>query len=328
MKWISFTKGIFSFSKQRGCIEFSSREQVRAVEECLELEPDVIFAHRLSSMCPLLLTKKPLSPIFFDLDDIEHIVLKRYIESRNNLKTKLLYFLFPSLTRGEYNAIGLASRTAVCSELDRNYLNEKYGLSGVVTVPNAVDIPGLEPITPEPNLLFLGSIYQPNVDAAHYLVERIWPLVRKRLPEAKLIIAGTSAEKMGLKTTGADGVETPGFVDDLADLYRRVRATAAPILVGGGTRFKIIEAAAYGKPTVATAVGAEGIEFVNGSEILIRDNPEDFAEACVELLVDTVLCTDIGIAAREKTIQLYDRKNIIKSIRQEIESLLKLNINS
>lgn len=323
VKWTSFGKGVFSFSKQRGRLEFSSQSQVRAVENCLELKPDAIFAHRLSSMCPLLLTKMPLPPIFFDLDDIEHIVLNRYIKSRNSIKTKLLYFLLPALTKGEYKAIKLASRTAVCSDLDRHYLVGKYGLPGVVTIPNAVEIPELEPISPEPNLLFLGSVYQPNVDAAQYLVNDIWPLIRMRLPQAKLIIAGTSAEKLGLKTTGIPGVEVPGFVDDLADLYRRVRATAVPILIGGGTRFKIIEAAAYGKPTVATTVGAEGLEFAEGSEILIRDDPQAFAEACVRLLSDTYLCEKMGLAAREKTIKIYDRQSVIKSIRGHISGMLQ-----
>ena len=322
IKWISFGKGVFSFSKQKGRIEFSDQAQVRAVENCLELKPDAIFAHRLSSMCPLLLTKKPLPPIFFDLDDIEHIALNRYIQTRNSVKTKLLYFLLPALTRGEYNSIRLASRTAVCSDLDRRYLNEKYGLAGVVTIPNAVEIPRLEPITSAPNLLFLGSEYPPNVDAAQYLLKDIWPLVRKSLPHAKLIIAGTSADKLRLKTTVIPGLEVLGFVDDLADLYRRVRATAVPILMGAGTRFKIIEAAAYGKPTVATTVGAEGLEFTEGSEILIRDDPQAFAEACVKLLSDSNLSERMGLAAREKAIRLYDRKNIIKTVREEIKSLL------
>src|SRR3990167_6788510 len=321
-KWISFGKGIFSFSKQRGRLEFSSQAQVRAVEKCLEFKPDAIFAHRLSSMCPLLLTKMPLPPIFFDLDDIEHIVLNRYIKSRNSIKTKLLYFLLPALTKGEYNAIKLASRTAVCSDLDQHYLVEKYGLPGVATIPNAVEIPKLEPISPEPNLLFLGSVYQPNVDAAQYLVNDIWPLVRKRLPQAKLIIAGTSAEKLGLKTIGIPGLEVPGFVDDLADLYRRVRATAVPILIGGGTRFKIIEAAAFGKPTVTTTVGAEGLEFSDGFEIMIKDDPQEFADACIKLLVDSESCTKMGLSARQKAIQLYDRKNIILTIRNNFENLL------
>jgi glycosyltransferase involved in cell wall biosynthesis len=276
-------------------------------------------------MCPLLLTRKPLPPIFFDLDDIEHIVLDRYIKSRNSIKTKLLYFLLPTLRKGEYNAIKLASRTAVCSDLDRSYLAEKNGLSGIVTIPNAVEIPKLEPISPEPNLLFLGSIYQPNVDAAQYLVNEIWPLIRKQLPQAKLIIAGTSADRLGVKTTGVPGLEMPGFVDDLADLYRRVRATAVPIIIGGGTRFKIIEAAAYGKPTVATTIGAEGLEFTEGSEILIRDNPVAFADACVKLLSDDGLSEKIGLAAREKAIRLYDRENVIRAVREQLEYLMQLN---
>lgn len=322
MKWISFGKGVFSFSKQRGRIEFSNQTQVRAVEKCLELKPDVIFAHRLSSMCPLLLTGMPLPPIFFDLDDIEHIVLNRYIRSRQNIKTKLLYLLLPALTKGEYNAIKLASRTAVCSDLDRRYLIAKYNLPGIVTIPNAVEIPELEPISPEPNLLFLGSVYQPNVDAARYLVNDIWPFVREKLPNAKLIIAGTSADKLGFKTIGVPGVEVPGFVDDLADLYRRVRATAVPILIGGGTRFKIVEAAAYGKPTVATTVGAEGLEFSDGSEILIRDNPQAFADACVTLLNNTILCESMGLAAREKAMKLYDRQSVINAIRKQILNMV------
>ncbi len=318
IKWISFGKGVFSFSKQKGRIEFSDQAQVRAVEDCLELKPDAIFAHRLSSMCPLLLTKKPLPPIFFDLDDIEHIALKRYIQTRNSVKTKLLYFLLPALTRGEYNAIGLASRTAVCSDFDRRYLNKKYGLTGVVTIPNAVEIPRMEPSMPAPNLLFLGSEYPPNVDAAEYLLKDIWPLVRKKLPHAKLIIAGTAADKLRLDTTAIPGLETIGFVDDLADLYRKVRATAVPILMGAGTRFKIVEAAAYGKPTVATTIGAEGLEFTEGSEIFIRDEPETFAEACVRLLGDADLCDKMGMAAREKAISIYDRQSVIKSIRGHI----------
>jgi hypothetical protein len=96
-----------------------------------------------------------------------------------------LYFLLPALTKGEYRAIKLASRTAVCSDLDRRYLVGKYGLPGVVTIPNAVEIPELEPISPEPNLLFLGSVYQPNVDAAQYLVNDIWPLIRMSVAAGK-----------------------------------------------------------------------------------------------------------------------------------------------
>jgi glycosyltransferase involved in cell wall biosynthesis len=322
-KWLSFGKGIYSFFNQKGRIEYSGEVQLKAVENRLDRNPDAIFAHRLSAMCPLLLTKKPLPPIFFDMDDVEHVVLSRYIKNRKNIRSKFLNMALPALTSGEYKAIKFATKTAVCSELDRKYLDEKFHLPGVITIPNSVDIPKLEPITSEPTLLFLGVDYKPNIEAAKYLVNEIWPFVRNGLPHAKLIIGGTSADKLGFKVTGIPGLEVPGFVDDLNELYRKVRATAVPILVAGGTRFKIIEAAAYGKPTVATAVGAEGIEFTDGAEILIRDDPKEFAEACIKLLVDTDLCTRMGIAAREKAIELYDRKNVIKTIRNHIVSLLK-----
>lgn len=322
IKWLSFGRSMFSFFKQKGRIEFSGSTQLKAVENLLNKNPDVVFAHRLSAMCPLLLTNKQLPPVFFDLDDLEHIVVERYIKNRRTIKSKLLHLTLPALTNGEYSAIKLATKTAVCSELDRNYLNRKFQLPGIITIPNSVDIPKLEPITTEPNLLFLGADYGPNLEAAQYLVNEIWPLVRKALPNAKLIIAGTAADKLGFNVEAIPGLEVPGFVKNLNELYKQIRATAVPIMVAGGTRFKIIEAAAYGKPTVATTVGAEGTEFIDGSEILIKDNPNEFAKACVTLLTNTSLCTSMGIAARERAMRLYNRTEVISTIREHIKSML------
>jgi glycosyltransferase involved in cell wall biosynthesis len=321
-KWLSFAKGMYSFFNQKGRIEFSGEEQVRAVDKLLDKKHDAVFAHRISAMCPLLLTKKPLPPIFFDLDDLEHVVVGRYIKQRQTFKSNFLHLTLHALEGGEYNAIKLADRTAVCSKLDEDYLNNEFRLPGVVTIPNSVDIPKLEPITPHRTLMFLGSDYKPNLEAAEYLVNNIWPLVINELPSAKLIVAGTPPDKLKIDARGTPNLEVPGFVDGLDNLYRGVRATAVPILVAGGTRFKIIEAAAYGKPTVATAIGAEGIELEDGSEILIRDLPGEFAQACVKLLTDTELCTSIGLRARDKVAKLYDRKNVILTIRSHFEDLI------
>lgn len=321
-KWLSFAKGTYRFFNQKGRLEFSGETQIKAVEKLIDRNPDVIFAHRISAMCPLLLTKKPLPPIFFDLDDLEHVVVNRYIKNRKTLRSNFLYLTLPGLTSGEYKAVKLAAKTSVCSEFDRKYLNDKFGLPGVVTILNAVNIPELEAITEDQTMLFLGSDYKPNLDAAEYLVNKIWPLVIKDLPDAKLIVGGISADMLNINVNGTPGLEVPGFVEDLNELYRKVRTTAVPILVAGGTRFKIIEAAAYGKPTVATAIGAEGIELEDGSEILIRDHPGEFAKACVKLLTDTELCTSIGLRARDKAVKLYDRKNVILTIRSHFEDLV------
>jgi glycosyltransferase involved in cell wall biosynthesis len=316
--------GIPSFLNQKGYKEFSGTKQLKALEECLQRSPDAIFAHRLEAMCPLLrISKRPLPPIIFDLDDIEHIVLERYIKNRNNLRSNLLRLLLPSLTRGECEAVKLASKTFVCSENDRKYLREKFKLPGVTVIPNSISIPKLEPLTEEPNLLYLSSDYGPNIQAAEYLVNDIWPKIKNEIPQARLILAGVSADKFNFRKDNVPGLEIPGFVEDLDALYKSIRATAVSLLVGGGTRFKIIEAAMYGKPTVSTKIGAEGIELADTSEILIEDAPKSFAEACIKLLSDKDLSEEIGLAARKKAKDLYDRQNIVVAIKKLILEAVK-----
>ena len=318
-KWRRYGASIFS-SFRRGISTFTSGpEQMQAFEACLQRKPDAIFAHKLSGMSPVLLaTNGNLPPIFFDLDDIEHIALLRDISQQTRLHSKLLSYLrVPGLLWGERRAMRLARRTFVCSELDRRYLTDRWNLPGVVTVPNAITLPELQPQTSEPTLLFIGTYrHRPNVDAAEYLIEQIWPHVHAAMPRARLITAGDPADRIRGYERGIPGAEFTGFVEDLDALYRRSRVVCAPILSGGGTRVKIVEAAAYGKPIVATTIGAEGLEMRDGHELLLRDDPYSFAEACLRLLKDPSLCKQLGSAARAKAVECYDRANIVRLIQR------------
>ena len=142
------------------------------------------------------------------------------------------------------------------------------------------------------------------------------------MPEARLVIAGISKNMLDRGVHDTPGIEVPGFVESLDDLYAGSRVVVTPILVGGGTRFKIIEAGAYGRPVVSTTVGMEGIDLTPGSEIIVRDDPREFASACVEFLIDGALSERIGLAAREKAAARYDRRAVVKNIRQRIASAL------
>jgi glycosyltransferase involved in cell wall biosynthesis len=323
-KWQLYGAGAFNFFRQPGYVDTSGPQQVQAFEACLEQKPEVIFAHRLASMCPPLLTRKRLPPIFFDLDDIEHVAFLRSIDRQSGWRTKLVYYSrIPELWWGERRAIRLAQRTFVCSELDRDYLTNRWRLPGIVTVPNAISSATLLPVAPEPTLLFLGSYrYKPNVQAAEFLLEQIWPRVFQVMPEARLIIAGASPEGIRGYDVGIPGVEFADFVDNLDELYRRSRVVCAPILSGAGTRVKIIEAAAYGKPIVATRLGAEGLEMCDGEELFLHDDPASFADACLKLLRDCTLCERLGAAARATAIQCYNRSNIVR----KIQNILKMNV--
>ena len=322
-KWELYGAPALNFFKQPGYVSTSGPQQIRAFETCLRREPDAIFAHRLTSMCPALLTRKALPPIFLDLDDIEHCTYLRRFKWRWAWRKKVVYCLqLPALLWGEHRAIRLAQRTFVCSEQDRKYLTGRLHLSGVVTTPNAITTPTpkLVPVTPAPTLLFLGSYrYQPNVDAANFLIEQIWPYVYRAVPEARLIIAGISPEGICGYGLGIPGVQFTGFVDDLEELYRSSRVVCAPILSGGGTRIKIIEAAAYGKAIVATRVGAEGLDMHDGQELLLRDNPKSFSEACLELLKDSGYCKRLGDAAHSTVVRRYARDRVIKSIQSHVK---------
>jgi glycosyltransferase involved in cell wall biosynthesis len=315
--WQRYGVAAFSLFPPSPHIRPKSVQQVAAFERCLERRPDAVFAHRLAAMRPPLLSRIALPPIFFDLDDIEHITRVRRIESQWRWRKKLLSYLrVPALWWVERRAMSLARRTFVCSELDRDYLVKRWRAPRVAVVPNAVRIAQLLPLTDEPTLLFLATYrYRPNAQAAEFLIEQIWPLVHRVRPDARLIIAGANPENIRISEPHRPGIEITGFVDDIEDLYRRTRVVCCPILAGGGTRIKIIEAAAHGRAIVATRIGAEGLQMRDGVELLVRDDAPSFAEACLQLLNDSALYERLASAAYASAVQRYERTNVIRSIQ-------------
>jgi glycosyltransferase involved in cell wall biosynthesis len=207
----------------------------------------------------------------------------------------------------------------VCSEADQQYLQKRWRLPNVSVVPNSIHIPERGPLPQAPTALFLGTYaYKPNANAAEELITRVWPIVRRTCPTATLIIAGDQPQRIPSFGQNQPGVEYAGFVADLDALYARARVFCCPIRGGGGTRIKIIEAAAHGKPIVSTTLGAEGLHFEKGREILLCDEPETFAAGCVRLLTDDAASMKLGEAARVKAIELYDRRSVMARIQAEI----------
>jgi glycosyltransferase involved in cell wall biosynthesis len=300
----------------------TQKEQIDAVRSLLSRNPDVVFVHKLSCMLPILLTEERHPKIYFDLDDIEHVAFARSVKQPPWWLGKSLYYLrLPVLRAWERRAIRYSRATFVCSEHDRDYLSGTYGSKNVTVIPNAVDLCDKLEMPANPTLLFLGSFsYPPNVVAADYLIRKIWPTILAALPEAKLLIAGAHPESIQSYKENPPGVEFLGFVKDLAGLYRKVMVVSCPMLAGGGTRIKILEAAGHGKPVVSTTIGAEGIELRKEYEILLRDDPSTFSDACIMLLRDRNLSVRIGQAARFAVARLYDKSMIVKRIRESIVS--------
>jgi glycosyltransferase involved in cell wall biosynthesis len=317
--WNDYLLPAINIFENPNYFKVSGEQQVKVIENYVNSElPDALFAHRLSSMCPLIKCKARLPTVYFDLDDIEHVVLLRRIKnSLNRLKNLLLYLQLPVLMLFEKRSIKLSKNSFVCSNLDADYLSNKFKLATLRSIPNAVTIPDNFSIPgKEKSILFIGSYnYKPNVDAADILISKIWPIILNSVPDSKLYIAGGSQDLIPSFGSERQNVVYTGFVEDLDALYANVQIICCPIFTAGGTRVKIIEAAAYGKAIVSTEVGAEGLDLIDEKDIIIRNNIDEIAEACIRLLNSTHQVKQLGVSARKVIGGCYDKAEVVKLIK-------------
>jgi GT2 family glycosyltransferase/glycosyltransferase involved in cell wall biosynthesis len=149
------------------------------------------------------------------------------------------------------------------------------------------------------DLLFLGNLaHPPNRDAVRYFVEEIFPLVRDQLFDARLSIVGDNVPAE-IKAYASDTVRVLGYVPDIEPLFAASRVMIAPLRFGAGVKGKIGESLAHGLPVVTTSIGAEGMGFTDGEEVLIADDPRAFASAVARAYTDAELwqkLSDAGFA--------------------------------
>src|SRR5208283_3320077 len=185
------------------------------------------------------------------------------------------------IRREEVAAFRSFDGVTFCSEADQARARHLVPSLTSAVVPNAVDVGYFRPSPAGPSpdgktVLFFGAInYFPNVDGLLYLLREVWPLLARSHPEARLKIVGQAPTPQILAFRGPR-VEVTGKVEDVRPHLAKAAVTVVPLRVGGGTRFKILEAMAMGRPVVSTSLGAEGILARPGEDILLADEPEAF----------------------------------------------------
>lgn len=318
-----YLSGLSSIHRQHEFHWYAGAEQVAKVQQFLDRSPDIVFVHRLTAMVPILRCDSRHHRMFFDLDDIVHRVRARAALRLPIRPGKLgLLCRVPAIALAERRGATLSRMTFVCSEIDRDRAAH-LRFPRVEVVPNALQIPSeIHELPRNPTILFLGSYdYPPNVSAADRLVRHIFPRIRAAVPNARLLIAGEGSRELVNRLGECEGVEALGYVEDLAQLYRSTRIICCPITQGSGTRLKLIEAAGYARPIVATEFAAEGLAFRDGIEILFREDNDAIAAACILLTQDDQLCSALGKAARARMQGTYDAKaiqhNIVRLMSQQ-----------
>lgn len=225
-----------------------------------------------------------------DLHNIEHDVLRQAAESSSGPKRVFNSLEWRKLRQEEEQAWKGADLCLATSEPDAERVRAVTGEECLV-VPNGVDDQFFQrqPLgDAEPgSIVFTGAIrYQPNADAAIYFVRRVWPLIRDLEPNATFNIVGADPPEEVVRLGERSGVRVSGSVEDVRPWLRSASAVVVPLLTGGGTRLKILEAFASGRPVVSTTIGASGLDIEDDRHLLIADRPTDMAQSLVSVLRD------------------------------------------
>lgn len=234
-------------------------------------------------------------PVVFDAHNAEFLLQKRaaLMDARSlNRWHAASYSLlqWQKLYRYERDFCQAVDGIVAVSEPDRRALSSLAPHRPIVNVPNGIEIsrfvPEPLPQASPPSLVFTGKMdYRPNVDAMLWFGLKVLPHIRRH-QNVRLQIAGMSPHRRLNQLRTLPDVELTGAVEDTVPYIHGSAIYLAPMRVGGGTRFKILEAMACARPIVSTSLGVEGIPVRAGEHVLIADDPSSFADAVLSLLRD------------------------------------------
>lgn len=165
-----------------------------------------------------------------------------------------------------------------------------------------------------PSFCFIGSLdWMPNSEGIDWILEKVWPLVLKKIPEATFHIAGRNTPE-SLLNANWKNVVIHGEVPSATDFINAHDVMLVPLFSGSGMRVKILEGMALGKVVLSTTLGLEGIHANHGKEVLIADNVNDFAQEIINCFEQNDRTVNIGHAAKEFIHEYYDNLSIAKRL--------------
>ncbi len=260
------------------------------------------------------------TPLVMDHHNIEsHMMIRRSKKEKNWLKK--LYYLQEGVRLKAYEkkVCSKYSGHITCSTIDTERLRAVVNQSEVTDIPNGVDTRYFKPTGIKENphtIIFAGRMnWYPNIEAADYLVDEIFPLLKRRYPTARLVIAGANPpQHLIARSKENSDIEVTGFVEDIRPYIEQASVYVCPITDGGGTKLKILDALAMGKPIVASQIAAEGIDVENGINIILADSPDEYVAAIGSLFESDQRRIEIGKEARKLAEEKYEFSKIGKRL--------------
>jgi sugar transferase (PEP-CTERM/EpsH1 system associated) len=272
-------------------------------------------------------------PVLLDEHNVEWRIVERFARTGASLARRLFASVeWRRLRSHELQACARADLVLTVTAHDRDILVEHGIASGkVVPLPVGVDTELLRPVraaSGSGRILFFGSMaWPPNADAVSYFIQRIYPMVKAAVPEARFTVVGANPPSEITRLAARDAsISVTGYVDDIRPYAESAAVFVVPLRVGSGMRVKILDAMALGLPVVTTSVGCEGIHLQHGEHALVADSPEEFAQAVTQLLRDSVTRRDMASAGRRFVEQFYAWPPIMARLDEAIESLRETRV--
>ncbi|QOY62341.1 glycosyltransferase [Lysobacter sp. H21R4] len=252
----------------------------------------------MREVLPLLRRHAPQARVILDTVDLHYLREQRGAELANDpararaaMRTR----------RSELDVIARSDATFVVSEVERDLLANELPGSPVKVLSNLHRMGGEGlPFEQRRDLMFVGGFrHPPNVDAACWFVDEVWPLLREQEPELQFHCIGGDVPPEVQALSTRPGVVVHGHVPDLTPLLAGVRLTVAPLRYGAGVKGKVNQPMAHGQPVVATACAIEGMHLRPGVDVLVADDAAGFAAAVLRVYREPGLWQQLARNGRE-----------------------------
>jgi glycosyltransferase involved in cell wall biosynthesis len=300
----------------RWLVDSRSPQMEQAIREAMtERLPDAIVAFQL----PAAIHATGLGTVPAVAEEVElgvlHDQYRRAPDAARRIRFGLTWRKHQRFLR---RLLGHFDACTVVSERERELL-EGAGVSSskIHVVPNSVPLADDDGVVAkrDPNLLvFAGALsYFANRNGIEWFIASVLPRIVERRSDVRLVVTGDPA---GVRLGGGGAVEQLGHVADVRPIVGTAAVSISPILEGGGTRVKILEAMALGTPVVSTRKGAEGLDVVDGEHLLLADSPGDFAEQVARLLEQRQLAATVAENGRRLVRERYDARVVCPRFEQ------------
>ena len=266
-------------------------------------------------------------PAIVDLHDSLTLLSRTMLQTergwRNRLSAYLGLISIQNLERSLGKTFDLIMTNSV---VDEKVIKELSATLNTLTVTNGVDMEYFSPDTSmaeENKIVFTGVMgYAPNEDAAMYFVKDIFPLVKAKRPQVQFWIVGSEPSVRVKALTGISGIHVTGKVDDIRPYVRSATVFVCPLRVGSGVKNKILAAMAMQKATVATSMSIDGLDLAENREVLLADDPQDFADKVVRLLTDQKAAQQLGANGLARVQAQYSWGAMAKVLETAIQSIM------